>query len=223
MTDLRLLRTQRNSILKIVERAGIDGRAFDLRESGGHFRLDYRGTDLFLDIGLGGDFSFDIHRCPGSGEWVSWNQTSAWHEVEEYVGYWSEGLREELAEPDLWAALFESPRFIDLLRHDDTDDKQLTVDERLLFSNKLGEIERYARDLLEGSESHLSSLSIQLADLRKTAETQGRRQVVCAAIGVIVTVGMSLVALAPDKARAFIDFAAGAIGEVFGGSLPALP
>ena len=211
METRTLLRSQRNDVLQMIRESGLDpfnfewfkvrsSRSIDRLGNGDVIsKLKYSGSDYYFLF----DFANDLHYCefsPGEQTLVQREFPGSWSAQKASLSRWLAYLEREVREPDLWDHLAayniaESDRLSPSVLNAPFSLREL---EQIIAA--IDQVRSYLASEFTLAPEQTAGLNEKLDYLVDAAKRQGRRDWFHTAIGVILTLAVSL-ALSPDQAR----------------------
>ncbi|WP_022669154.1 hypothetical protein [Desulfospira joergensenii] len=227
-----LWRSQKNDILRWIESYNLNPLDFIWEEEpsdgtfwtttqilkhrnyDSYFRIDRLDNSSVAEAGTYYVSYFPSPDCQEESEY-----RSEWEELmESDMESWLKVLRDELNEPDLWSqAQRYAQSFTPAIAKDIPNDP-FTYAEVERIGTALKELTTRITDTLELNTDHQRLVESKLAYLEDAAKRQGRTDWTHTAIGVLVSITVSL-ALAPDKAALIWKFFQEAVGPAIGNLL----
>ncbi|HUU20400.1 MAG TPA: hypothetical protein VMW72_24845 [Sedimentisphaerales bacterium] len=206
--DHKLLKTQKNQVLKIIYRAGLESANFfwttqqipdtSIRKIIQVPRLNYIDGENY--------FRFEKYSCtfsPGVKKAVQHEAGSTSESFGGqlyYVDKWARCLKREIEAPDLWAEMEKYKTSVSLALPEQILNEPIPVYEVDEIANKLKQLADKIKEQFELTDEQNQFVHNKLNYLADAAKRQRSIDWVHTSIGVIVTMSMGL-ALAPDQAK----------------------
>lgn len=216
MADRIPLKSQQNEIFQMIQNKGFDPSKFELNEEKSQQSVDkgglpdtiskinYSGTNFYFIF----DFLREIHYSefsPGKETLVEEQYPGSWKQQIGYVESWLTNLKKEIAEPDLWEQLSEYQIAQEDQLSPETENDPFSPDQVEQIISGINRIKAHLTNELQLDTEQENEANEKLDYLIDAAKRQGRKDWFHTAIGVIVTISVSL-ALSPEQANTIWGF-----------------
>jgi hypothetical protein len=201
---MNLLTSQRNDIFREIEDAGLDPGRFEWQLLGVQ---NFGPTDTLRCSATPWLYEFRIDEAgrhfarfsPGSAAQVEHQSPGSWQGQLRHFSAWLRYVSRELEAPDLWADFDRYRLPTPGVDFDDLPNEPFTVPQVETIERTLGRNRDSFLAEVGESKVHRRIVEERLAYLSAAARRQGKRDWAHTAIGVLVTLSVS-VALDPDRA-----------------------
>lgn len=217
----RLLTSQRNEVLRLVEKAGFDPALFGWKDTPSAFQesagatptlvpmLVYRETVFYFVFDLKSGKHFSIF-SPGAETAQEMQYPGSWRLQLQYFGEWLSHVSRETRQDDLWERFAAAASGIGGLSVElaDTPFSGRDIDQ---VSNKLDAIATRV-DLIAGTSE---GIAVEISYLKEELGRQSKRDWFFMFVGVLATIGTAL-ALTPEQGTAVLTYLREMIGRIHG-------
>lgn len=228
MAQELLLPSQRNDVFTRVVSAGLRPGEFEWTEWASDVVNNLTVNALTHELSEDYWFQFDRNSrgehiavfAPGSETHKEMRSPGSWENQLGYVDQWLVYLRREIEAPDLWSDVASSPG-IDV----GTSNAPFTPTELAAIAERLTQIEARVKEVKALQEGEARYVHETLDYLKTTAKTEGRRNWINMAIGVIFNIVLFL-GLPPEHAGSLFRFGVEnlqGLGLGMGGVPPTMP
>lgn len=210
MNQLILLKSQKNEILKIIEKAKkaklnpinfkwsvvSSSMTPELQVS----RIDYVGSGYFFKFDFEKGGQRHVFCSPGEKRLIEEISWLSWADVKSSFREWLFYLSREIYQPDLWAEMskYQLPPESEVVP--DISNEPFTTYQVEKILSGLNQVRAYLEEQRLGSEEQKRFVKERLNYLADAAKRQGRKDWVYTCIGVLVTITTAL-ALSPEQAK----------------------
>ena len=224
MKDTLLRQTQRNEIYGAIRETGLNPADFKLTDydraklvglyraiitherTGYHCTIEYHNGEYMMSCSPILDSVGDSYT------------SSSWEEQIRIVYEWLTYLKQELEAPDLWAAVSQETKLIEVASTDGASNIPFSNIEQKSIVSKLNEIEKYLIQTQNLDSEQAEFVSKRLNYLEGAVNRLGRQDWLQTTIGILVTLIIGI-GLAPDEARELFRFVTGSLQGLFSGLL----
>jgi hypothetical protein len=220
--DRRLLKSQKNEVLRVIEGASLDPRDFHWDQT---YKDDAYYVDRLVHTASSFWFEFDyivtsrnsghfVRFAPGEDSTDGGGYPGPWSGALDYFARWLRFLRREIEAPSLWEQLAGGEPLLEASTLPGAADTPFEPAELAAIDAKLDEVISYfRRELPAGS---IPALEASVGRLRANARTSGRLSWIQMAIGTAISLAWGGF-LAPEQARTFVDMIGQAFQRLLGG------
>ena len=202
MENYELLKSQKNEVFEILQKAGLEpanfswkwGEMADLGEFIDVPRLEYLDGQYYFEFKP--DFSTFT---PGRGEAISTERAGSWGMQRHHIREWVICLKREIEAPDLWAEMEKYKLSFSVTLPQRQVNEPISASEAEKISDKLSLLTNTIEQQFDLDAEHKKFVRSKLNYLAEAAKRQSGLDWVHTLIGVSVTIVLSL-NLTPDKA-----------------------
>lgn len=217
MYEYRLLKTQRNQVLELIQSFGMDPFNFTWKttdsckdEETNVPLLEY--GEYYFQFDVWGDEKLSAY-SPGHNSVDETEFPGDWDSQLKNVALWLGCLKHEVEEPDLWSELekYQIEEDKDVLSH--IINEPFTANQAEQIQIGLLKVRSYLEQYTKDNNSQFEFVNSQLDYLVDAAKRQGKRDWLHTSIGVIMTITTAL-ALAPEEAKNIWNILKATIGGI---------
>lgn len=233
--DVRLLKIERNAVLEIVQKFGLDPGEFSWEITNFHeysnsgdtlhcnsSKLSHGSSGFYYTFG-----SYTDEYSPGYRDRVETADVTdhrssfldpsdtKWGKRSKALQMWLGALREEIEAPDLWACIGQEKALPYAASSEAADNRPFSEDEQADISRKLDELKGYIFEGQRFDASQADYIEREFSYIREAAKRFGRKDWLRLLLGVLVGQVVNL-ALSPEKARGLMHLAGTAFQWVLG-------
>lgn len=213
----KLLRSQSNQLFQEMENAGLNPRQFMWLDSSdasdefgpGSEALIHPDSEYYFVLGEGTAVKYS----PGATGLVDLFICPTWEATVQAFVSWTENLRRELSQPDLWQEAFKGTDVKTPEAITEAQDTPFTTDEAQQIKESIESLKEHLREQDLINEANQAYVSGQLDYLTNQIPRQGRWTWVQLAIGVLVPLAVTL-QLSSDQARTLFNLFKQMVGHI---------
>lgn len=228
MRKFLLLKTQKNEVLEVIEKFGLNPSEFEWREiekdpvyyaadAGIISALAHVSTEYKFEFDMRGDTIWATF-SPGEESPIGNRECRNWAEMLILVIEWIRNLKREIESPDLWAMIGEETKIVEVAGAAKTD-QSFTPEQQQEIHRAMAQIKRFLVEDHQYQDEQMQFISERLEYLELAAKRMSVKDWLHTAIGVLFTIVIGL-GLEPDRARELFSFAGNALSQLLGKFLP---
>jgi hypothetical protein len=202
METYRLLKTQKNEMFKILQKAGLECANFSWKRGNKLGRWNYIDLPRLEYIRGQYYFEFEPDSCtfsPAKHTGISTEETRSWTERQFWIREWVKCLKKEIKTPDFWVEMEKYKLSFSLALPERPTNEPISASETEKIAGELSLLADRIKQQFELDAEHGKFVRDKLSYLSEAAKRQRSVDWVHTLIGVSVTIVVGL-GLAPDKA-----------------------